>query len=63
MERLNQQEARQVATRIYDAIERGKTQMAKAQETMKRNVNRHRRPVDFGPGDDVYVSTKNWRME
>jgi hypothetical protein len=59
MERLNQQEARQVATRIHDAIERGKTQMAKAQETIKRNINRHRRLVNFGPRDDVYVSTKN----
>jgi len=62
-EQLNQQEARKVATRMHNAIEQGKTLMTKAQETMQRNANRHRRPVDFGPEDKVYVSTKNWKTQ
>jgi hypothetical protein len=30
---------------------------------MQRNVNRHRRLVDFRPKDKVYVSTKNWKTQ
>ncbi len=37
--------------------------MNKAQETMQWNANRYRRPVDFGPKDKVYVSTKNQKTQ
>ncbi len=30
---------------------------------MQRNANRHRRPVNFGPKDKVYISTKNWKTQ
>ncbi len=30
---------------------------------MQRNANRHRRPVNFGPKDKVYVFTKNWKTQ
>ena len=62
-EELNQEKARQVANRMKEALQRGRELMAKAQAKKEKDVNRHRRPVDFTVEDEVYVSTKNWKTE
>jgi hypothetical protein len=62
-ERLSQEQARQVATRMQDALKLGKELMAKAQAKKEADVNAHRRPIDFTVGDKVYVSTKNWKTQ
>jgi transposase InsO family protein len=62
-EQLNQDKAREVAERMKAAIEKGKEFMAKAQEKKERDVNAHRRPIDFSVGDKVWVSTKNWKTQ
>jgi hypothetical protein len=52
-----------VAKRMKAAMDKGKELMAKAQEKKQRDVNSHRRPVDFSIGDKVWVSTKNWKTQ
>ena len=37
--------------------------MIKAQEKQQVQANKHRRLVDFGEKDKVWVSTKNWTSE
>jgi hypothetical protein len=32
----------------------------KTQEAQKQQVDKHRKKVDFGPGDWVYMTTKYW---
>ena len=58
-ERLNQDEAQELAKRMHDAWETARTIMKQSQDKKERDVNRHRREVDFQVGDKVWVSTKN----
>ena len=37
--------------------------MAEAQQRQQVQANKHCWPVDFGVGDKVWVSTKNWTSE
>jgi transposase InsO family protein len=62
-ERLNRDDARALATRMHDAWETAKRMLKKAQEKKERDVNKHRRPVDFSVKDHVYVSPKNWKSD
>lgn len=62
-ERLSQSKAQEVAKRMQGALELAKENMAKAQARKERDINAHRRPVDFEPGDQVYISTKNWKTD
>jgi transposase InsO family protein/predicted aspartyl protease len=62
-EKLNQQEAIQVATRMYDAWKLAKENLEKAQERMQSSVNQHRRAIDWKVGDQVYLSTKNLKVD
>jgi hypothetical protein len=62
-EQLSQEKARQLATRMHQTIEKGKELMAKAQAKKEKNVNTKRRTIDFTVGDEVYVSTKNWKTQ
>jgi hypothetical protein len=62
-EQLSQEKARVFASRMDGAIGKAREIMGKAQEKMQRNANAHRRPVDFGVGDKVWVSTKNWKTQ
>ena len=48
---------------MYDAWEVAKSYIKQAQEKKERDVNKHRRPVDFDVEDKVYVSTKNWKTD
>lgn len=58
-EKLNRAEAVSVANRMHEAWAHAKENLAKAQETMSKSVNQHRREIDWVPGDKVYLSTKN----
>jgi hypothetical protein len=68
-EKLSQEKAQEVAKRMQTALEVAKNNMAKAQAKKERDINAHRRPVDFKPptdaepGDKVYVSTKSWKTD
>jgi len=48
---------------MHDAWEVAKSYIKQAQEKKERDVNKHRRPVDFDVEDKVYVSTKNWKTD
>jgi hypothetical protein len=30
---------------------------------MQKQANKHRREPDFGPGDKVWITTKNWKTD
>jgi hypothetical protein len=62
-EKLSQGKAREIATRMQGAIQKAKEFIAKAQSKKETDVNRHRREIDFTIGDQVYVSTKNWKTQ
>ena len=48
---------------MNEAIEKGKEVILEAQAKKERDVNTHRRPVDFAVDDKVWVSTKNWTTQ
>jgi transposase InsO family protein len=62
-ERILRMDARSLAERMQTVWELARTNMAKAQESQSRQANKHRREVDFGPGDSVWVSTKGWETD
>jgi hypothetical protein len=37
--------------------------MKRAQEKKERDVNPHRRPINFQVRDKVWISTKNWKTQ
>ena len=37
------------------------TGLEKTQQKMQRQANKHYREPDFGPGDKVWVTTRNWK--
>ncbi|EKD19704.1 hypothetical protein MBM_01656 [Drepanopeziza brunnea f. sp. 'multigermtubi' MB_m1] len=62
-ERLNREEAIQVATRAQHAIEFAQSSIAVQQEKMKRLADLRRRPADWTVGDEVWIDTRNWKMD
>ena len=62
-ERLSHQEAQAMAKRMHDAWQTARAIMQEQQDKKRRDVDPHRREVDFEPGDLVYVSTKNWKTQ
>jgi len=63
LDNLNAAKAKALATQMHDAWRVAREHMNKAQERMEKAANRHRRPVDFGVGDKVWVTTKNWKTQ
>jgi transposase InsO family protein len=61
-ETLNRQDALKVATRMHDAWKLAKENMEKAQARMQSSTNRHRRPIDWKVGDQVYLSNRNLKV-
>ena len=59
-EKLSIDEAQAFSQRIKDAWDIARSNMEKAQIQQKKQANRHRREVDFGKGDFVWVSNKPW---
>jgi transposase InsO family protein len=62
-ERLNRDEAQQLAKRMHGAWQVARDNMQKAQEGQKRQADKKRRKTDFNEGDMVWVSTKNWKTD
>jgi len=62
-EQLSHQEAFLMAQRMHDTWQTARTIMKNEQDKKRRDVDPHRRPVDFEPGDQVYVSTKHWKTQ
>jgi predicted aspartyl protease len=59
IERLNLDEAVSLATRMHNVWQVAEENIKKAQESMIKRVNKHRRSIDWEPGDRVYLSTRN----
>ena len=59
-EKLSQEEARTISRSLQEVLDVGRANMLKAQQKKERDVNRHRRDMDFGVGDIVFVTTKDW---
>ena len=55
--------ARAMASQMPEAMEVGKGNMQLAQDRMAQSANKHWRDVDFGIGDKVFVTTKNWTTQ
>ena len=61
-EKLNRDDALQVAARMKDAVEFAHSSLQSQQDKMKRIANRKRREVDWDVGDLVLIDTRNWKM-
>jgi hypothetical protein len=44
---------------MYNIWSVAKSYITLAQQKKERDINKHRRPVDFEPGDKVWVKTAN----
>jgi hypothetical protein len=62
-EQISQDKARAIATRMQEALRKGKQLMIDAQKKKENDVNAHRRTIDFKVGDKVWVSTKDWKTQ
>jgi hypothetical protein len=62
-EKLSQEEAQQYVKRLESAWKVARENIKKAQQSMEKQVNKHRREPDFDVGDFVWVTTKNWKTE
>jgi hypothetical protein len=62
-ERLNREQARQMAGRMKEIWDFARASMEKAQAQQKKQADKHRREVDFDVGDKVWVSMKTWKTD
>jgi hypothetical protein len=62
-EKLSREEAQQYVRRLEEVWKATHRNITKAQESMARQANKHRRKPDFDVKDLVWVSTKNWKTE
>jgi len=62
-ERLNKEEAKALVTRLHDSWEKAKSNMTRSQQRYTKQANKHRRAVDFGVKDKVWVTTKHWKTD
>src|SRR6266536_63615 len=62
-ERLNQEEAKALVTRLHESWERAKSGMTHSQKRYAIQANKHRRAINFRVGDKVWVSTKHWTTD
>ncbi|KAI9036268.1 putative retrovirus polyprotein [Aspergillus affinis] len=58
----DQAEARRTARSLEQIWDYTKGQIQLAQAKMKKQADKHRRPVDFRAEDWVYVTTKDWEL-
>lgn len=61
-EKLNREEAVEVASRMKEAIEFAQSSLKTQQDKMKRLADLHRRPVDWDVGSLVLIDTRNWKI-
>ena len=62
-EKLNVEDAKDMATHMHTAWEVAKGFLQKAQAKKQLDIDPHRRKVDFEKDDIVYVSTYNWKTD
>jgi hypothetical protein len=62
-ERINREDARKFVERMEAIWDVAKGSIQQAQERQKKQADRHRREIDFEVGDNVWVTTKEWRTE
>ena len=58
-EKLSHEEAQQYVRRLESAWKVTWENIMKAQQSMEKQANKHRRELDFDVKDSVWVSTKN----
>ncbi|KAL2004646.1 hypothetical protein VTN00DRAFT_3382 [Thermoascus crustaceus] len=63
MERLNQTDTYRWVKRLEATWNFARKLIEKAQDSQRRQADRHRRTADFEVGDSVWVSMKNWRTD
>ena len=61
--KLSREEARWYAKRLEEAWKVARKNLEKAQESMAKQANKHRREPNFDVEDSVWVTTKNWKTE
>jgi hypothetical protein len=62
-EKLSRAEAQGFIQRLHNAWDYARKSIVQAQTAQVKQANRHRRAVDFGPGDSVYVTGKHWTTD
>jgi hypothetical protein len=62
-EKVNRQDARKYAILLHNTWAVTKAQIQKVQIKQQRLTDLYRKEIDFGVGDYVYVSTKNWSTD
>jgi len=62
-EKLSTEEAKVYMKRLESAWELARANIRQAQERMQEQANKHRREPDFGPGDKVWITTRNWKTD
>ena len=62
-EKLNRTEAKALVERIHESWRIAQGNMARSQERYTEQANKHRRAVDFGVGDKVWVTVKHWKND
>ena len=59
----NEQEAADRLSKLQGIWNDTREQIAKSQELQIEQANRHRREEDFGVGDQVFITTKDWLQD
>jgi hypothetical protein len=57
------QDAQVYLRRLQEIWKDTQKDIERAQERQRTQANKHRREVDFGVGDLVYVTTRNWKLD
>lgn len=60
---MNRLEAKALVERIHKSWQAAGKQTAKSQERYTNQANKHRRPIDFGVGDKVWITTRHWKTD
>ena len=63
LEKLNREDARKQAERMKEIWEMAAINMNRAQRNMEHQANKHRREPDFGVGDKVFLSLKDYKIQ
>jgi hypothetical protein len=62
-EQLSTEEAQKYTERIENAWTEACKNIERAQLAIQKQANKHRREPDFGPGNKVWITTKNWKTD
>jgi hypothetical protein len=59
---VNREEAQALVHHIQEIWDKAKVGIKHAQQLQKRQADKHQREVNFGVGDKVMITTKDWNM-